>query len=125
MTRYASGSLRTWSFQSVSLYGCSKTCECASIRPGSSVIPGRSIGLGAERSVFRRRAELSERRIEIHRRRGAEVLLHPFTQIAKRVGITAAVRQTRGEKVKRLPVAPPLPLESGDGLLHRPADLLR
>ena len=36
-------SFSTWSFHSVSLYGCKKICECASISPGSIVIPGKSI----------------------------------------------------------------------------------
>src|SRR5579864_3039784 len=42
-TLRASGSCSTWSFHVVSLYGWSKTCECASMRPGRSVSVGRSI----------------------------------------------------------------------------------
>src|SRR4051794_2636387 len=36
-------SCSTWSFQEVSLYGCSSTWECPSTSPGISVAPGRSI----------------------------------------------------------------------------------
>src|ERR1019366_4005843 len=36
-----------WSFHEVSLYGCSRTCEWASIRPGISVKPARSIAFAS------------------------------------------------------------------------------
>ena len=38
--RSASGSFSTWSFHAASSYGCSSRCECASMRPGRSVVPG-------------------------------------------------------------------------------------
>jgi hypothetical protein len=41
-TRRASGSRSTWSSHDVSSYGCSSTCECASMSPGRSVVPGRA-----------------------------------------------------------------------------------
>ncbi len=43
IVRYANASFSTWSFHTVSLYGCRNTCECASMSPGNKVIPGNSI----------------------------------------------------------------------------------
>ena len=44
--RRPSGSLRTWSSHSVSLYGCRKRCECPSISPGQRG-PGQRDPFGA------------------------------------------------------------------------------
>src|SRR5688572_14829000 len=42
-TRSPNDSRRTWSSHDVSLYACRSTCEWASMRPGMSVRPGRSM----------------------------------------------------------------------------------
>ncbi len=43
IVRYASDSFSTWSFHVVSLYAWRSTCVWASMRPGRSVMPGRSM----------------------------------------------------------------------------------